>query len=117
MRHYFVLVPALLSAGLGVAQPIGDEFRVNTYTTGNQLHPDVASEPGGRFVVVWDTQETTPFTSIYAQRFQGGGEPAGPELRVNTDTSAPAIVPRVAVWPGAFVVVWQRDTGGTTTIL
>jgi hypothetical protein len=116
MRHS-LLVPALFCAGAAVAQPVGDEFHVNTYTTGDQLHPDVSSEPGGRFVVVWDTQETTPFTSVHAQRYQGGGQPLGAEFRVNTDTSAPAITPRVAVWPGAFVVVWQRDVSGTTQIV
>src|SRR5206468_3571660 len=33
--------------------PLGPEFRVNTYTTGNQYQPSVASDSAGDFVVVW----------------------------------------------------------------
>lgn len=33
--------------------PLGPEFRVNSYTTGGQDRPSVASDPSGNFVVVW----------------------------------------------------------------
>src|SRR5205807_2940937 len=34
--------------------PLGDEFRINAYTSGLQESPDVASDPvGGGFVVAW----------------------------------------------------------------
>ena len=33
--------------------PVGSEFQVNTYTTGRQSQPSVASAPNGDFVVVW----------------------------------------------------------------
>ena len=33
---------------------VGDEFKINTYTTGTQWIPSVASLTGGGFVVTWD---------------------------------------------------------------
>ena len=35
------------------ARPTGHEFQVNTYTTSNQVHPSVAVDADGDFVVVW----------------------------------------------------------------
>jgi hypothetical protein len=35
---------------------IGDPFRVNAYTTGHQIAPAVAMDPGGAFVVVWESE-------------------------------------------------------------
>ncbi len=32
---------------------LGFEFQVNSFTTGYQIDPDVAVEPGGNFMVVW----------------------------------------------------------------
>lgn len=37
----------------GVA--VGDEFQVNTWTISRQIHPDVASDGAGRFVVAWSS--------------------------------------------------------------
>jgi hypothetical protein len=36
--------------------PIGAEFRVNTYTTGNQAVPAIATSPSGRFMIAWQSQ-------------------------------------------------------------
>ena len=36
-----------------LAQPVGPEFRVNTFTSNAQDFPAVASESDGSFVVVW----------------------------------------------------------------
>ena len=33
----------------------GSEFQVNTYTTGNQASPKVASDAAGDYVVVWES--------------------------------------------------------------
>lgn len=37
-------------------QPVGDEFQVNTYTTGHQARPEVAAVGLGDFVTVWHSQ-------------------------------------------------------------
>ena len=35
--------------------PIGPEYQVNSYTTGDQRHASVAASDGGEFVVVWES--------------------------------------------------------------
>ena len=56
--------------------PVGDEFQVNTYTTGFQGTPAVAIEPQGDFVVVWESDGSygtdTSDRSIQGQRYSGG---------------------------------------------
>ncbi len=51
---------------------IGDEFQVNSYTTGYQGYPSVAADSEGNFVVVWQSEgsgETdTSATSIQGRR-------------------------------------------------
>jgi hypothetical protein len=39
--------------------PQGPEFRVNAYTTFNQVGASVAADPAGNFVVVWTSQFQT----------------------------------------------------------
>jgi hypothetical protein len=71
--------------------PLGGEFRVNTYTIGDQRFPAVAFDPLGGFVVAWDTGF---FADISAQRYASTGAPLGGEFRVNTYTTASSSLPR-----------------------
>jgi len=89
--------------------PLGPEFRINTYTTGWQAHASVASDPTGRFVVVWESagQDAANY-GVFAQRFSSSGAPAGPEFRVNTHVTSTERRPEVAMDSlGNFVVAWQ----------
>jgi hypothetical protein len=54
------------SAGAGAG-----EFRVNTYTTGNQWYPSIASDPAGNFIVAWHSTQNG-VNGAYAQRYAGG---------------------------------------------
>jgi hypothetical protein len=56
----------------------GAEFRVNTYTTGVQSNPSVASDSVGNFVVDWDDRGGQDGSSygVFAQRFGGLGPAA-----------------------------------------
>jgi hypothetical protein len=46
------------------------DFIVNTHTTSNQRGPAVASDPSGRFVLVWDSNPQGEGNySIRGQRF------------------------------------------------
>jgi hypothetical protein len=77
-RRALLLFAALLfapSAGWPQGPPLGPEFRVNTYTTGNQGRPffsaehlSVASDSSGNFVVVWSSSQD-PAYGIFGQRF------------------------------------------------
>ena len=88
--------------------PVGPEFQVNTYTTGNQFTAAIAVDASGRFVVVWVSNEDGSSYGIVGQRFDSAGLPLGPAFRVNTTTFGAQYSPAVASGPsGDFVVVWS----------
>jgi hypothetical protein len=90
-------------------QPAGGEFRVNSYTTDDQLFPAIAMDAGANFVVVWQgfTQDGSSL-GIFGQRYDAAGAPQGDEFRVNTYTTQAQSFPAVAMDPdGNFVVVWS----------
>jgi hypothetical protein len=88
--------------------PLGDEFRVNTQTSGQQRFPSVAMEPDGDFVVAWDGGGPGDFAGIFAQRFNAIAEPQGGQFRVNTYTTNTQLHASVAIdADGDFVVTWD----------
>lgn len=93
--------------------PLGGEFPVNTYTTSSQRRPDVAVDPNGNFVVVWQSYDQDGSAEgIFGRRFTAGAAPAGVEFQVNTSTTGYQTRPEVASDPdGNFVVVWQSTFG------
>jgi hypothetical protein len=89
-------------------EPLGDEFQVNTFTSGEQIWPAVASDADGDFVIVWESAgQDGSYGGIFAQRYSAAGDPAGEEFRVNTTTAFEQILPAVAMdADGDFVVAW-----------
>ena len=90
--------------------PQGDEFRVNTYTSGLQSDPSVTSLTDGGFVVTWQSFQDSGASNygIYGQRFGANGTPQGDEFRVNTYTNDWQTAPSVtSLNDGGFVVTWQ----------
>jgi len=97
--------------------PLGSEFRVNAYTTGNQRNPSVAADSSGNFVVVWQSHlQDGSDEGVFGQRYASSGAPIGPEFRANTYTPSNQFLARVAADPsGNFVVVWtssEQDGSG-----
>ncbi len=97
--------------------PQGSEMQVNTYTTGNQGLPQVASDAQGNTVVVWEGSNDQDGSSwgIFGQRFGIDGQPEGAEFQVNSYTLDLQVDPQVDRSPqGDFVVVWMSymQTGG-----
>jgi hypothetical protein len=98
-----------------VGTPLGDDFLVNTYTTGDQLDPEVARDAAGNFVVVWTSAPAGAQAGqdgdgggIYAQRFDAGGAAVGGEFLVNTTTVGNQETSSVAMSEaGQFFVVWK----------
>jgi hypothetical protein len=83
--------------------PLGTEFQVNTYTTGNQSYPSVATQAGGGFVVVWMGQNSNSFGRTY----DSSGAPLGSEFQLNSNPSL-AFLPVVAADDsGGFVAAWR----------
>jgi len=95
--------------------PVGPEFRVNSYTTGFQYRPAVsAAVTPNDFVVVWQ-DGTVPGgggtgRGVFGQRFATAGVPLGPEFEVETYTTGFQGAPAIVVQPsGSYVVVWHSD--------
>jgi len=88
--------------------PLGPEFRINTYTTGFQWTPSVASDAAGNFVVAWTSAaQDGSYAGVFGQRYTSTGTPLG-EFRVNTFTTSTQYYPSVAASAsGNFVVVWN----------
>jgi len=92
--------------------PLGPEFRVNTFTTGNQFRAAVAADNAGNFLVTWDSQQDGSGNGVFAQRFASSGAPLGSEFRVNTLTVGDQFSSSAAADPsGNFIVVWQSVDG------
>jgi cysteine-rich repeat protein len=91
----------------------GPDFVVNTFTSGNEGDAgslDVASDPAGNFIVVWQAQGHPPTgeAGIYAQRFDSAGVPQGGELKVNAHTPENESLPSISADPaGNFMVTWH----------
>jgi hypothetical protein len=97
---------------------MGPEFQVNTFTTGAQSRPVVATSPLGDFVITWQSGyygvgQDGSASGIFARRFNASGTPLGPEFQVNTYTTGPQLFPAVASDAlGDFVIVWQSGSYG-----
>lgn len=96
---------------LGV--PLGTQFVANTYTTGNQIAPDISMQSAGDFVVVWNSDQAgngdSSERSIQGQRFASDGTPQGNQFLINTYTTGIQWGPTVHHDAGdGFVVTWQN---------
>ena len=88
----------------------GDEFRVNSTITGDQMKPDVALDPAGRAVVAWQSEgQDGDGMGVYFARYDSLGDTTGTEtLAANTtagDQQAPSVA--VASGTGEFTIAWQ----------
>ncbi|HTV69995.1 MAG TPA: hypothetical protein VMF90_15800, partial [Rhizobiaceae bacterium] len=89
----------------------GDETRVNTFTAGAQVVPEIAALEGGGWVVTWFSFGQDGFQGgIYQQRYDGAGAPVGGETQVNTYVAGSQTLAQVtAIEGGGWVVAWESD--------
>jgi hypothetical protein len=87
----------------------GDEFHVNTYTSGDQYSSSVAMDDNGDFVITWKSRNQDGESyGIYAQRYDSAGFQAGSEFQVNTFTTNTQINPKAAMdSDGDFIITWM----------
>jgi hypothetical protein len=99
---------AVVAPALALAQLVGSEFQVNSFTTNDQSRAAVAPAGAGGFVVVWDSYgQDGASRGVYAQRFDAAGDPDGIEFRVNTHTTlAQGLSAAAGDAAGEFVVAW-----------
>jgi hypothetical protein len=92
--------------------PLGSEFRVNTQTLDSQMHPALAMDGSGNFVVAWSSYDPDRNeTGIFARGFDRNGSPLGSELRVDQAASGWQDHPDISADPmGNFVVCWHGQS-------
>ena len=98
-------------------QPIGAEFLVNTYTTGEQSNPEVDADADGDFIVTWTSEgQDGSGDGVYGRRYTSDGV-AGPEFRVNETTTGAQNGQSVASDPaGNTVTMWYSVVSSTGTV-
>jgi subtilisin-like proprotein convertase family protein len=99
-------------------QPLGNEFRINSYTTLSQEFPSIAALDNGEFVVVWQSEEQDGSSyGVYGQRYDNLGDSIGEEFLVNTHTSnyqGGASISTLS--DGGFIITWsslEQDGSGS----
>ncbi len=99
-------------------QRLGPQFVVSSFTTGDQIEPDVAMDRFGNFVVVWSGQgqvgqganAVIDDRGVWARVFNADGIPLGDQFLVNQTTVAVQDQPAVAMDAmGNFVVTWSSN--------
>jgi hypothetical protein len=111
----------------GSGDPVGDEFRVNTYSAGAQygLPPKVRADRAGDFVVSWASEQDGGSGAygaygVFAQRFAANGTRLGTEFQVNVYTTSFQDMPQLDMDPmGNFIVAWRssgQEAPGTSGI-
>ena len=91
-------------------QPFGTEFVVNEKHQYNYL-PGVGVNPQGEFVVTWSGYRKGGYgLDVLARRISSSGAFLGGEFRVNSDTAAAQLSPKIAYSNASdFTVVWTND--------
>ena len=91
--------------------PQGDQFQINSYTTGNQREPRVSgTRPEGDFLVTWQSAGSNADTtgSIRGQHLDSSGSALGAPFQLNTYTTGEQRSAVHGVRPdGELVVVWE----------
>lgn len=92
----------------GDGSPVGDQFQVNTHTTGGQGFVAATSTAGGGFVATWENVNAAdPDRDVRARVFDSIGNPLGPDFPVNDDVGIRSTGAQVVGTPfGGFMVTW-----------
>ncbi len=103
-----------------------DEIRplrssVNTTTISRQVHPTIASDGAGRFLVAWSSYGADNGFDLYAQRYssdQAVPQPSAPFVSALNQYSLGVTWPPLSGFPLSYYEVYQDGSGtptGTTT--
>jgi len=89
--------------------PQGSEFRINTYTTGDQRSVGVAMDADGDFVVVWTSVgRDSNSLPVFVRRYNAAGEAQSPEVRIGATFTNGFLSAQVAMdADGDFLVAWS----------
>ena len=94
----------------------GAEFKVNSFTHGDQCGAQISAQINGGFVVTWTSSDQDGSgDGIYAQRYTATGAKSGSEFKINTSSAGSQSDASLAVLTGGnFVVTWtSADQDGS----
>ncbi|MEZ6135354.1 MAG: LamG-like jellyroll fold domain-containing protein [Pirellulaceae bacterium] len=101
---------------------LGNEFQVNTWTSGDQGSPNVSVDDDGDFVITWHDASGHDGTGfgVYAQQYDSSGNAVGGETQIAQTTGNDQKDPTVAIHGTSAVIVWggngsqsgQTDSSG-----
>ena len=105
-------------AAITTPEKLGEQFAVNSYTSGDQTLPVTAKLKGGGFVIAWQNGNTIgKDQTIQAQIFDSNGNAVGSEFKLETFTNPdragrrfPAIT---ALDDGGFLSTWTSHGQGS----
>lgn len=97
--------------------PLGEAFRVNTFTQGREVSPSITSLHGGGFLVAWqddrtDASQQLDAYDIRAQLFDNSFERIDDEFTINTTYSHYQETPSVARWGQRGFITSFTSTAG-----
>jgi hypothetical protein len=96
--------------------PVGGDFPVNSYTTGNQFGSSVVLDGAGDFVVTWVSYgEDGSNYGVFAKRFDRSGAPVTVEFQVNQTTAGTQNGAAAAAAGRGFVIAWGSGYNGAET--
>ena len=106
---------------LPFAGPPGPPVTVNGSPLGLvDNEPEVAATADGRVLVVWSNQSCAPDDPsdgcIRGRHYTAAGNPAGPEMLINSFTTGSQTQPVVAASNDGFVVAWKSEDCGDDCI-
>ena len=74
-----LIIIVLIGAGLLLPRALNTEFKVNSYTIGDQIQPAIGIDGAGNIVstwaseVIWDEENEQQLSEIFAQIFDSEG--------------------------------------------
>ena len=113
-RASFLLVAGLATIPtVTTAQPtpVGGEFQVNAYATGDQ-NGSAAMNANGQFLVTWGSEgQDGSEVGIFARRYNSSGTAQAAEFQVNAYTGGDQFRPVAGMEAdGDFVIAWVDDS-------
>ncbi|MBN2577779.1 MAG: hypothetical protein JXB10_02220, partial [Pirellulales bacterium] len=95
-----------------LGEKVGEEFVVNTTTSGSQDNPSIAFDFRGNFVIAWEGRGEGDRQGVYARLFNAEGVPQCDEVLVNTTTAGTQEYPTVQAVGGGYVAAWSGKGDG-----
>jgi hypothetical protein len=97
-----------LLAAAAILTSAGGDLPVNVRTSLNQANPAIAIQPGGNFIIVWQSYYQNKSNEIRARLFSNDGIALTGELEINQTQPGNQKEPAVAADAnGNFIILWQ----------